>query len=35
MLGFLGQANLRAICDRTGKLTNESDRIDDATDEEE
>jgi hypothetical protein len=35
MWGFLGQANLRAICDRTGKLTNESDRIDDTSNEEE
>jgi hypothetical protein len=35
MLGFLGQANLQAICDRTGNLTNESDRVDDASNEEE
>jgi hypothetical protein len=35
MLGLLCQANLPAICDRTGKLTNESDRTDDASDEEE
>jgi hypothetical protein len=34
MLGFLRQADL-LVSDRTGKLTNESDRIDDATDEEE